>query len=469
VRRVSNCTKGVFAAVGLLAVSATGCKTPASREGSPTAPTIEDPVARQAAGAAEEASTPSKPPRERLARCPKGGRAFGLGDAGQKDDIEIGDALGYEGGFAVAFASRVGTVRKASVALFEPEAAGPGRIVELGRVLDDAPAPLLARRSEDVLAAVFSLPSSHPHDDRKRELSIYSVTHDRAIVVASFAKAADDSMASDIASDGHDAFVVWDEVSPGIAGATQSPGIPGAIGPAVARGVIRGAPVTLGEPKIAPRDLSPAESDAEDPRVVADSGGYSVLWLARSPADAAPSDASEVTGEGRAFGWLQRVEIDPMGAPRGPVRDLTPRSGHVSAYDARVFGDGGALVVFARDDGEPTDGSGGALLRVRSRGGAIEPAQTLEVGGVAHGAPSFIEGKPPWLTWVGHDEQLRLLPLDETGSPSGLPSAEDALSEARPLEVWSSPSSALGRWLIATPSDPSGPLRSVECALAKGL
>ena len=465
--RGSDSTKGAFAAVVLLASSATECKKPVSQEGSPT--TIEDPVAQLAAAAAEEASSPSKPQRERPARCPKGGRPSALGDAGQKDDIEIGDALAYEGGYAVSFASRAGAARKASVALFGPEATGPGRIVELGQVVADAPAPLLARRSEDVLATMFSLPSSHVHDDRNRELSVYSVTQDRAIIVASFDKAADDSMASDIAADGHDAFVVWDEVSPGIAGARQSPGIAGATPSTVVRGVIRGAPVTPGEPKVAPRDLSPAESDAGDPRVVAESGGYSVLWLARSPADAPPSDASEVTGEGRAFGWLQRVEIDAMGATRGPVRDLTSRSGHVSAYDARMLGEPGTLVVFARDDGEPTDGSGGALLRVRARGGTIESAKTLEVDGVAHGAPSFIDGKPPWLAWVGHDEQLRLLPLDESGSPSGLASAEDALNEARPLAVWSTASGAFARWLIATPSDPSGPLRSVECALAKGL
>lgn len=452
---VSDPAKAAFAALVLFGAPAPGCKKSGLQEGAPT--TIDDPIAQLAA--AEDASVALKAPHERPARCPKVGRASSLGDAGPKDDIQIGDAVAYEGGYAVAFASRAGAVRKASVALFGPQVTGPPHVIELGLVVDDAPAPLLARRSRDVLATVFSWPSNHAHDDRNRALTVYSVTQDRANLVASFGKAADDSLASDIASAGQEALVVWDEVKP-------SP----TVGPrGVARGVIRGAIVTPRELQTPTRDLSPAESDAEDPRVVADGGGYSVLWIARSPEDATPSDASEVTGEGRAFGWLQRAEIDPSGTPIGPVRDLTPRSGHVSAYDARMFEASGTLVVYARDDGESTDGSGGALLRVRAQGGTIELPQRLQVDGVAHGAPSFIDGEPPWLAWVARDEQLRLLPLDQSGLPQGLPSAEDALSEARPLAVMSSGSGPGTQWLMATPSDPSGPLRSVECAPAQGL
>jgi hypothetical protein len=134
-----------------------------------------------------------------------------------------------------------------------------------------------------------------------------------------------------------------------------------------------------------------------------------------------------------------------------------------------VFGNGVDLVVVARDDGEATDGSGGALLRVRARGGAVDPVESIEVAGVGRGAPAFVDGSPPWLSWLGHDEQLRLLPLDETGAQGGLASSEGALSEARPLAAWPSSAAAVARWLIATPSDPSGPFRVVECALNKGL
>jgi hypothetical protein len=407
-------------------------------------------------GTSEDSSAPSKPPVERPSRCPKGGQAISLGGVGARDEIEIGDGLEYAGGYAVAFAHREGAVRKAGVAFFGPEAEGTAHVTDLGVVADDAPAPLLARRSGDVLATVYRAPSGHASADPTRELTVYVVSRDHAASQGSFVKKADDSTVSDIASDGRDAFVVWDETSPTTVGA-QGPG----------RGVIRGAPVIQTEPGAPARDLSPAESDAEAPRVVPSAAGYSVLWIARGGVEAPPPDAAEVTGEARVFTWLQRLDVDARGVARGPTRDLTPRGGHVAAYDARAFGD--SLVIMARDDGEATDGSGGSLLRIRSRGGESESATALPLDGMGRGAPTFVDGRPPWLAWVGHDEQLRLLPLDEAGAPSGLPSSEDSLSDARPLAIWASTSGAPARWLLATPSDPAGPLRAVACTLAKGL
>ncbi len=221
-------------------------------------------------GTSEDSSAPSKPPLERPSRCPKGGQAISLGGVGSRDEIEIGDGLDYAGGYAVAFAHREGAVRKAGVAFFGPEAEGTAHVTDLGVVADDAPAPLLARRSGDVLATVYRAPSGHAYADPTRELTVYVVSRDHAASQGSFVKKADDSTVSDIASDGRDAFVVWDETSPTTVGA-QGPG----------RGVIRGAPVIQTEPGAPARDLSPAESDAEAPRVVPSAAGYSVLWIAR--------------------------------------------------------------------------------------------------------------------------------------------------------------------------------------------
>jgi hypothetical protein len=426
-----------------------------------SSPRLDELVAQPPPEALEEAGTGK--PRELSGRCPKGGRQIPLGSLGDTDlqgEIEIGGAIAYDGGYAVGFARRAGASRVAGVALFGPQATGGARAVQLGPMAEDAPAPLLASRSGQVLATAFGMPSGRPHGDPNRELRVYAVEGDHAGALTSFVKAADDSMASDIASDGRDAFVVWDEALSRPTGNTRLEAV---------HGVIRGAPVSRPEPKVAARDLSPEDSDAEDPRIVADGAGYSVLWIARSPGDVPASDASEVAGEPRAFGWLQQVAIDAQGAARAPVRDLTPRGGHLSAYDVRVFGNGVGLVVVARDDGEATDGSGGALLRVRARGGAVDPVESIEVGGVGRGAPAFVDGSPPWLSWLGHDEQLRPLPLDESGAQGGLASSEGALSEARPLAAWPSSTPAVARWLIATPSDPSGPFRVVDCALDRGL
>jgi hypothetical protein len=397
----------------------------------------------------DDAGPLSKAPKERPARCPKAGASLGLGDATAKDAIEVGGALEYEGGYAVGFASLAGARRRAAVARFGVEASGPGIVVELGPVVDDAPPPLLARRSRDLLAAVFGLAPSRA--DKSRELTVYAVGEHAAVALASFDKPADDSLASDMASDGRDAFVVWDE----------------ALG--VGRGVVRGALVAQREPRPEPpHDISPQESDAGDPRVLADGAGYTVLWIARSPEGAGSVDASEVPGETRVFSWVQGIDLDARGVARGPARDLTPRGGHVSAFDAKMFGEPGSLVLVARDDGEASDGSGGTLLRVQAHGAGVDAVQTLPVDGVGRGAPFFVDGNPPWLSWVGRDEQVRLLPLDPGGAPNGLASAEETLSEARPLAVWSSPGGG-AKWLIASPSDPAGPLRAVSCALAHGL
>jgi hypothetical protein len=143
----------------------------------------------------------------------------------------------------------------------------------------------------------------------------------------------------------------------------------------------------------------------------------------------------EVTAEPRAFAWLEMVAVDGHGVPVGPVRRLTSTSGHVSAYDAMVIArePRPTLLVVARDDGEAVDGSGGALLRVRAGADFADAPLELPTDGLGRGAPNLVEASPPWLTWVDQHEQLRLLPMDPGGAPTGRSSAEEALGEARPL------------------------------------
>jgi hypothetical protein len=188
-------------------------------------------------------------------------------------------------------------------------------------------------------------------------------------------------------------------------------------------------------------DASPSDSDAELPRIVPSGSGFVIVWIAHRP-DPAAVDASaafEATSEGRSFGWLEMVTVDEHGIPSAAVRHLTPTTGHVSAYDVRVVGEGPSSVMWmvARDDGEAVDGSGGSLIRIRVTGEAVDPPVDLPTDGLGRGAPAFVEASPPestaWVTWVGHNEQLRLLALDSSGAPSGLTSREDAIESARPL------------------------------------
>jgi hypothetical protein len=160
----------------------------------------------------------------------------------------------------------------------------------------------------------------------------------------------------------------------------------------------------------------------------------------------------EAVGEPRTYAWLEMVAVDARGAPAGPVRRLTPTSGHVSSFDLLLLRGSPKLplLVVARDDGEAIDGTGGALLRIRAGEDGAEAPLDLPSDGLGRGAPALVGGggtgtgvgadaaEEPWLAWAGGDEGLRLLPLDEAGTPVGpvaRPSIEDAVGAVRPLLV----------------------------------
>jgi hypothetical protein len=264
---------------------------------------------------------------------------------------------------------------------------------------------------------------------------------------ASVAQQRDDSLAFDVASTKTTALAVWDEA---------------AAGP---HGIVRVAEVTPGAAAPAERTITPPESDAEAPRIVATPTGFVALWVARKPEPPAREDdrpVAEAPGEERSFGWVEAIALDPRGGLAGPVQRLTPEGGHVSAFDAQLLSDA-SLLVIARDDGETVDGSGGVLVRVRLAGGHIEPPIALSNDGLGRGGPGLVEGTPPWLGWVGPGERVRLMPLDVAGTPSGRPSFEDPLVDGRPLAVVAGPPTGEARVLVATPSDRRGALHVATC------
>jgi hypothetical protein len=275
----------------------------------------------------------------------------------------------------------------------------------------------------------------------------------------------DDSLALDVAFAGPAGMLVWDEAT------------------SAARGIVKGVAFTKDQ-AAAGRDVSPPESDAELPRVVPQGTRFAVIWIARRPEPASGLDgaAAEAVGEARALGWLEMVSVDAQGVPTGPVRRLTSSAGHVSAYDVEATAGGGApsILIVARDDGEAVDGSGGALFRVRVVGDNVEPAVALATDGLGRGAPTFVSaaGAEPRsaspsalaLAWVATSEQVRLVPLDAAGAPTGAVSAEDELSDARALLFTSArssgapPTSAPLEVLVATPSDAAAQLRVFACS-----
>jgi hypothetical protein len=311
------------------------------------------------------------------------------------------------------------------------------RIVDIGPTLSDAPPPRMAPRAGGLVAAYYArLPT--PEQTGARRLALVAIQPPGAPAVHPLAMSSqqgDESLAFDLGFSQDAGLVVWDEV----ASARAAPPVP--IPTTAGRGVIRGA-VIDGDMRVgAAFDVSPAESDAESPRLVHGSSGFFVFWIASASEQVAQPDAepgrtsSEAIGEARTNGWIEMTALDFRGAPKGPVARLTSERGHVSSYDVLGLERGVAstIVVVARDDGEVADGTGGTLLLVRANENGTDTPVTITSGGLGRGAPAIVDARPPWVTWAGDREELRVLPLAPTGRPAAAASVEESLGEARPL------------------------------------
>jgi len=378
-------------------------------------------------------------------RCQPAGAGLAVPEP---EDLEVGDAIAWPGGYAVGLVHRTRGGRVAAVGLTGGDLKAL-RVVELGPTLGDAQPPSLAVRGTELLAAAYAVPAR----GEARELRVVEVgTSGEVRTLGAITEARDDSLAIDLAP----GMLVWDEATTGPA----------------AHGVIRAAVVSPDGHVGAPHDVSPPESDADTPRIVASGAGYFVLWVARHPEPAmGPVDAApppESIGEPRTLSWIEMVVVDAAGAPGGPVRHLTPVTGHVSAYDVRPlpWQARSAVLVVARDQGEAVDGSGGSLLRVRAREDAIEPTLGFPTEGLGRGAPRLVdvaaEAHAPWLAWVDAHEAMRLLPLDTEGAPAGPASPEPALEDRSPLLSLGGHDGG-GRLLVAAPADPTAQLQVLAC------
>ena len=429
-------------------------------------------------------------------RCQPSAQGVTLDDGAGGAGLEIGDAVAHGDGYAVAFLHRSPEPGRlnAAVAMVGADVRS-ANVVDLGPTPEDCPPPRLAACSGAIVAAALGprrAPGRGGATDLDRALVLYAVDPSAAAqpiaqphdgtspALPGRGHELDDSMAFDLACAGRAGLVVWDE-------SVAAPSL---------RGVVRAAPFEAGG-KVGPaRDLSPAQSDADMPRVISNGAGFLVFWLARRP-EAPDSGASradlETTGEARSYGWLEMVAVDAGGSVGGPPRRLTPTSGHITAYDValRLAEPSHSALLVARDDGEVAGVPGGALLRVRARVDGedfVDRPQRLSSDGLGRGPATFVEGVAhaprgdaaqvtegiPWgIAWVGPREDLRLLRLDADGETTGSASVEDALDEARPL-LWArgdgtSPASPgrgrdLGeRMLVAAPTDKTAQLRMFTC------
>jgi hypothetical protein len=396
--------------------------------------------AMAAAALPVEASAVAPPSPVVAARCrPTGGGAA----IAQAEGLELGDEIPFAEGTAIGVVHRTAAGRVMAVVLVDRDVTS-ARVIDLGMTPGDAPPPRVTRHGDDVLVAGATVLAGGD----ARALTVLRVTASGDVTsFATIPQPRDEAPSFDLGSD----LVAWDETADG----------------APPRGIIHVAQLASPGGR-AGRELSQPDADAEMPRVVARGAGYFVLWIARRPEPIGALDASEATGEARAFSWLEEANVDATGVPSGPPRHLTPTSGHVSAYDVEALGAAAAdgrpsLLAVARDDGEAVDGSGGALLRVRVRDDGADPPLVLAGDGLGRGAPWLVDGPLPWIAWVGPHEELRLLPLDAAGLPLASPSAEPLLDDALPLAMLAG-SAVEERMLVAFPGgDPAAALRLFAC------
>jgi|HubBroStandDraft_6_1064221.scaffolds.fasta_scaffold250794_1 hypothetical protein len=387
-------------------------------------------------------------------------------DEANATELELGDMVSTSDGYALGAVHRTAVGRVAAVMSIpraldrasRPEGSSDKPTwLDLAPTLGDAPPPRLVSRVGGSALVVAAYLRGGLDRGTARNLALYKLASAAPsgappppfLVVQ---QQHDDSLAFDLAFAGPSGVVVWDE------------------GAAPSRGVIRALSLEGDAGAAGAHDVSPPESDAELPRVVADGSGFVAIWIARKaePGHAADGAEPEAPGEPRSFGWLESVRLDARGAPTGAVRSLTPASGHVSAYDvAALATPARALLVVARDDGESVDGSGGALVRVRIVADVPEPPVEFQSDGLGRGAPALVEGPSSFLAWVGPGEQGRLLALDRSGAPLGPPSAEETLNDARPLRVLdaldASASPGAARMLVAASSGATTTLRVLAC------
>ena len=178
------------------------------------------------------------------------------------------------------------------------------RIVDLGPTLGDAPPPRIAwRRARARRGGLHRARMTVRMTTR--DTALYAIAGDVAtaspVVIP---QQRDDSLAFDLAFAGPAGLLAWDEAT------------------SASRGVVRAA-VFSKDRAAAARDLSPPDSDAELPRVVAAGAGFVVIWIARKPEPPSGLDASGAGGHRRsAFVRLARDGRRSMRMGRRRVRSV---------------------------------------------------------------------------------------------------------------------------------------------------
>ena len=363
-------------------------------------------------------------------------------EEGEANDIalpfspEVGSAAAFDGGFAVGalLPSKAGAT--AVVVMLSP-GGNPVRKLELGVVHGDVPPPRVAASGASLVVAV-SEGAPHGSLARLSRIDVKDAMTPAAVTPgAVIPQGAGDSEAMALEIGKKSALLAWDEWDA-----------------KAGHEVIKAVSFAPSSPEKAapPVVVSAKDVDAEAPRLARRASGFWAAWIVTAhpphptPATAKPlpmpeDDKREKAGtpESPEPQYIELAPLDADGALAGKPLAVSPKSGHVAAFDLAATKDDGALVVWrdavTRD--EQTPGGTVRLALVRADG-SVEPRALVEED-VGSGVPLLLPDDAPvagtaaFMAVAGDNGAVRLASLDESGRGKDALALDSELGVATPL------------------------------------
>jgi len=325
--------------------------------------------------------------------------------------IVLGRATRTSAAYVVGLRRDVGNESLAELASVDPHT-GEGRLISLGRIRGDLDAPLAVADGSNAVAAILE-PNASGY-----ALRLSRVIGSDVRPAAEIDQQRDESESYDVALGAAHAVVAWDEI-------TKAGDRSAVLVATLDRAELGNA----GKPRV----VSGKDTDAEVPQLVARDSGFWLAYVARRPLELAKRptdkeldkdpDEDRHPAEMIQPSWIELVALDEAGEPTAPPRLLTPRTGHVQAFDLALGSEGGAMLAW-RDDDTPTGSEGGRLsFMTVSPGGGTEE-QVVADENIGLGAPSLLPG---WLVATDTEGRARLAPLSPEGELLGQLRTEPAL------------------------------------------
>jgi hypothetical protein len=378
------------------------------------------------------------------------GAQFSIGSAGSSQDeddsgldipfgINVGQAVGYPGGFAVSAIDGRGGKSNAVLTLLGTDVQN-GRRIDLGRVYGDADPPRIAGNARTLVAVLADM------DAAGRTLRLMRVEEPATLAKVTrgteVSVAQNSSTVFSVAVNEDRGIVAWDEPDK----SSRNGQI--ALAPFLIQSLVLPKKPTI---------VSARESDAESPQVVARTGGFWAAWvqsshaavnsadLRRHKAHSAknkqnPGPDDELTPPAVELGArdLYVNALDLEGRAIGKPLRVTEGVSHVVAYDLASLEDGIALLSWRDDDTSPGVESQIVHLGRVGLDGHIEKFR-IEDESIGVGAPQLlVDPEAPaqdraWLAVGNTGEKVSLARLLPTGQPTAVIVSDADLGTANPL------------------------------------